>query len=46
MSQFETHKASRQGKAETLQRRTVRAVKYASSLQGVTRSGHVRSVKA
>lgn len=40
MAQFNTHKATAQGKAITLQRRTVRALK--SGQANVNRSGHVR----
>lgn len=41
MAKYETHKATATGKAVTLQRRTVRAVKYGNAAVA-TRSGHVR----
>jgi hypothetical protein len=42
MAAFVTHKSTAQGKAQTLQRRQLRTVKYANaaSLPSLTRSGH------
>ena len=44
MAQFETYKRTALGKAQTLERRTVRALK--SGQANVNRSGHVRRVQA
>lgn len=38
MAKYLTHKATTQGKAQTLQRRTVRTLKYANTA-ALTRSG-------
>lgn len=40
MAAFVTHKTTAQGKAQTLQRRQLRTVKYANTAS-LTRSGHV-----